>query len=247
MPGNSRALVANFTLIPIIPIGPGVVNLGTAGDFAILTKAGITTTGVTSITGDIGVSPIAATGITGFGLIMDSSNEFSKSDPSTLVSGKVYASTYSPPTPNKMTTAVSDMETAYTTANGLTTPAPIVGQGAGNISGLTLAPGLYKWGTGVLITDAGVTLAGGANDTWVFQIAQNLTVGSNAIIHLIGGAKPENIVWVVAGKATLGTNADFSGIILSKTLISLNTGAKVNGRLLAQTEVTLTGGTITEP
>jgi len=118
---------------------------------------------------------------------------------------------------------------------------------AGNISGKTMPPGLYKWSTGVLISGAGVTLSGGPNDTWVFQIAQDLTVNSSAIVTLIGGAQAKNIVWVVAGQSLLNTNVDFSGIILCKTLISLNTGAKVTGRLLAQTAVTLNASTVIQP
>ncbi len=236
-------------IIPIppvtsLPVGPGSVNFGSAGDFTILTKAGISTTGITSVAGDIGVSPAAATSITGFGLIMDSNNQSSHTP---IVTGKVFAADYAAPTPAKMTTAVKDMETAFTTANGLTTPAPIVGLYSGNISGRVLAPGLYKWATGVLITNEGVTLAGGPNDTWVFQISQDLTVNSSAIIKLIGGAQAKNITWVVSGQATLGTNANFSGNILSKTLISLNTGAVVTGKLLAQTAVTLNASTVKKP
>lgn len=266
--GANKKMVANFRLDPTnttpippittpippiptpnppvvpVPVGPANINLGSAADFTILTKAGISTTGTTSVAGDIGVSPAAATSITGFGLIMDSNNQSSRT-PS--VTGKVYAADYAAPTPSKMTTAVKDMETAFTTANGLTTPAPIVGLHAGNISGRVLAPGLYKWASGVLITNAGVTLAGGPNDTWVFQISQDLTVNSSAIITLIGGAQAKNITWVVSGQATLGTNANFSGTILSKTLISLNTGAVVTGRLLAQTAVTLNASTVKKP
>jgi uncharacterized repeat protein (TIGR02543 family) len=227
-----------------MPVGPANINLGSAADFTILTKSGISTTGITSVAGDIGVSPAAATSITGFGLIMDSNNQSSHTP---TVTGKVYAADYAAPTPAKMTVAVSDMETAFTTANGLTTPAPIVGLYAGDISGRVLPPGLYKWATGVLITNAGVTLAGGPNDTWVFQISQDLTVNSSAIITLIGGAQAKNITWVVSGQATLGTNARFSGTILSKTLISLNTGAVVTGRLLAQTAVTLNAATVIKP
>jgi hypothetical protein len=242
---SNKNITANFNLItPTGPLGPGAIDLGTAGDFAALTKSGISTTGVTSITGNIGVSPMSATGITGFGLIMDASGEFSHTP---IVIGRVYASDYAAPTPAKMTTAVSDMETAYTTANGLTTPAPIVSLGAGNISGLNLAPGLYKWGTGVLISNSGVTLSGKPDDTWVFQIAQDLTVNNNAIITLSGGAQAKNIFWVVAGQATLGTDVNFSGIILSKTLISLNSRTNVNGRLLAQTAVTINASTIVQP
>src|SRR3972149_6434781 len=75
---------------------PSTVNLGTAGNFVILAKSGISTTGTTSITGDIGVSPIDSSAITGFGLIMDSSNTFSTSS---LVTGKIYAADYTTPTP----------------------------------------------------------------------------------------------------------------------------------------------------
>ncbi|MFA6128575.1 MAG: ice-binding family protein [Bacteroidales bacterium] len=238
---SNKDVTANFKVTP--PVGP-IVNLRTAADFVILTKAGISTSGVTSITGDIGVSPIAATGITGFGLIMDASNQWSHTP---IVTGRVYAADYAAPTPAKLTTAVSDMETAYTEANNLVVPAPIVDLYAGDISGKTLAPGLYKWSTGLLITGAGVTLAGNPNDTWVFQIAQNLTVENSAIVTLAGGAQAKNIYWVVAGEATLGTTVNFSGNILSKTLISLNTGARVTGRLLAQTAVTLNANTVILP
>ncbi len=238
---GNRILTANFNKGAV---GPGAVNLGSAADFEILTKSGISTTGVTSITGDIGVSPAAAASITGFGLIMDANNQSSHTP---IVIGKVYAADYAAPTPAKMTTAVSDMETAYTTANGLTVPAPVVELGAGNISGMNLAPGLYKWSTGLLITGSGVTLTGSADDTWVFQIAQNLTVDNSVIITLAGGAQAKNIFWVVAGQATLGTMVNFSGNILSKTLISLNDGAIITGRLLAQTAVTLIGSTVIKP
>lgn len=239
----NRTLVANFAL-SAVGIGPGIVNLGTAGTFNILTKSGISTTGITSVQGDIGVSPAAASAITGFGLIMDANGQSAHTP---IVTGKVYAADYSAPTPSNMTTAISDMQTAYTTANNLVTPAPIVDIYAGDLSGRILPPGLYKFSTGVLITSAGVTLSGGANDTWVLQIAQDLTVNNSAKVTLIGGAQAKNIVWVVAGQATLGTNTDFSGIILSKTLISLNTGAKVTGRLLAQTAVTLNASTVVLP
>jgi hypothetical protein len=236
---SSQSLSANGTVTtPTIVSAP--INLKTADNFTILTETGITTTGVTSILGDIGTSPITSTALTGFGLIMDTNNQSSHTS---FVTGKVYGPDYAAPTPAKMTTAVSDMETAFTTANGLTTN-PIVEKYAGDISGRTLSAGLYKWSTGVLVTNAGVTLTGGPNDVWVFQIAQNLTVNNGAKITLLGGAQAKNIFWVVSGQATLGTYADFSGIILSKTLISLNTGAKVTGKLFAQTAVTMIANTV---
>jgi len=222
--------------------GPKAVNLGTAGDFVILTKTGITTTGTTAIVGSIGVSPIVATSMTGFGLIADSTNTFSTSS---LVTGKIYAADYAPPTPTKMTTAISDMETAYTDAAGRISP-DFTELGGGDISGKTLLPGLYKWGTGVSITN-GVTLAGGPNDVWIFQMAGDLNVNNGAIITLLGGAQAKNIFWQVSGQAVFGTTADVKGIILSQTLVSMNTGATLSGRALAQTAVTLIANTITAP
>jgi hypothetical protein len=255
IPGSATTILGQVILrsgrvnMDGIKVRPGVVsvrlpvNLGTAGNFVILANTGVSTTGTTAVVGDIGVSPAAASFITGFGLIADSTNTFSISP---LVTGKVYASNYATPTPAKMTAAVSDMKTAFTDAAGRTLP-DFTELGAGDISGLTLVPGLYKWGTGVLITSAGVTLSGGTNDVWIFQIAQDLTVNNNARITLSGGAQAKNIFWQVAGQATLGTAADFKGIILSQTLISLNTGARMNGRALAQSAVTLNAAAITVP
>ena len=243
--GNALAsnYVWSFTTAAAAAKGPAPVDLGTAGNFVILSKTGVTTTGTTAVVGDIGVSPIVAAAMTGFSLIADPTNTFSTSS---LVTGKLYAADYAVPTPAVMTAAISDMETAYTDAAGRTTP-NFTELGAGDISGLTLVPGLYKWGTGVLITNAGVTLSGGANDVWILQIAGNLTVSNSAIVTLVGGAQAKNIFWQVAGQATLGTAADFKGIILSQTLVSLNTGAVMNGRALAQTAVTLNATAITAP
>ena len=210
------------------------VNLGAAGNFAILAKTGISTTGSTAIVGNIGVSPIAATAITGFGLILDRSGQFSTSS---KVAGKVYAANYAAPTPTVMSTAVNDMQTAYTNAAGRTLP-DHTELGAGNIGGMTLTPGLYKWSSGVMIP-SDVTLSGGANDVWVFQIAQNLVVSPGKKVILSGGAQSKNIFWQIAGQTTLGTTSVFNGIILSKTLIAMNTGATLNGKALAQTAVTL--------
>ncbi len=222
--------------------GPATVNLGKAGDFVILAKTGISTTGTTGIVGDIGVSPVVATAITGFNLVLPADSSFSTS---AQVIGKVFAPDYANPTPVKMTTAISDMETAYTDGMGRSLDA-IVELGAGNIGGMTLAPGLYKWSTGVTIpTD--VTLSGSASDVWIFQIAQNLNISSATKVILSGGAKPENIFWVVAGQTTIGTTAVFNGNILDQTAIVLNTGAVLNGRALAQTAVTLDSNAITIP
>ncbi len=238
-----------YTVTVTLGKGPAPVFLGSAGNYVILAKTGVSTTGTTAIVGNIGLSPAAASYITGFGLIADSTNVFSTSS---LVTGKIYASNYAVPTPSNLTTAIGDMQLAFTDAAGRSLPDQTE-LGAGNISGMTLVPGLYKWSSGVSISSVGVTLKGGPNDVWIFQIAQNLTVANAAMITLApsvpGGAMPlaKNIFWQVSGQATLGTTADFKGVLLSQTLISLATGAVVNGRLLAQTAVTLQANAVTQP
>lgn len=220
---------------------PAPINLGTAGNFVILTKTGISTTGTTAITGDIGLSPAAASYITGFALTLPSAGAYSTS---ALVTGNVYAPGYADPTPATLTTAVLDMQTAYTDAAGRA--AGVTELGAGNIGGLTLAPDVYTWGTGVTIP-SDVILAGNANDVWIFQIAQNLNISSGVHIVLSGGAKASNIFWQVAGQTTIGTGASMSGIILDQTAVVFNTGATLSGRALAQTAVTLDSNTVTAP
>lgn len=217
------------------------VNLGTSGSFAILSKSGISTVPTSAITGDIGVSPAAATSITAFDLKADASNVFSISP---QVTGKVYASDYKPPTPANLTIAVSDMATAFTDAAGR---APDVTElGAGNIGGQTLAPGVYKWGTGLLIpTD--VTLNGSATDVWIFQVAKGLTLSNGTKVKLSGGALPKNIFWQVSGAVELGTTSHFEGIVLAQTAIALRTGASISGRLFAQTAVSLDSSTVVHP
>jgi hypothetical protein len=217
------------------------VNLGTAGGYAILAKTGISTVPTSAVTGDLGVSPAAATYITGFSLTADPTNVFSTSP---QVTGKVYASDYAPPTPSNLTTAIGDMQLAFTDAAGR---APNVTElGAGNIGGMTLSAGVYKWGTGLLIPTS-VTLSGTATDVWILQIAQNLTMSSATDIILTGGASPGNIFWQVAGSVDLGTTAHFEGVILSQTSIVLETGASIHGRLLAQTAVSINGSAVVQP
>jgi hypothetical protein len=217
------------------------VDLGTAGNFAILAKAAISTVPDSAVTGDLGISPAAATFVTGFALTLNASNEFSTSS---QVTGRVYAADYAPPTPESLTAAVSDMEIAFIDAAAR---APDLTElGAGDIGGMTLAQGVYKWGTGLLIpTD--VTLDGSATDVWIFQIAQDLTVSSTTSVILTGGAQPQNVFWQVSGLVDLGTTSSLQGNILTATAITMRTGASVNGRLLAQTAVSVDASTITEP
>jgi hypothetical protein len=219
----------------------GAVDLRTASNFAILAMSGIATVPTSNITGDIGISPMAATGLTGFSPTIDSSGVFATSS---QVIGKVYAADYTPPSPSNLTTAISDMQLAFTDAAGR---APGVTElGAGNIGGMTLSAGVYAWSTGLDIP-TNVTLSGSGTDVWIFQIAQDLTLSSATQVVLAGGATAKNVYWQVSGAATLGTTSQLEGTILSQTSITLGTGATVDGRLLAQTAVSIDSSVVVEP
>jgi Ice-binding-like/Bacterial Ig-like domain len=230
--------VWNFTTNT--PSGLAVVNLGTSGNYLILAKTAITNISTSAITGDLGLSPAATSYITGLSLTNATGYATSAQ-----VTGKIYAADMAYPTNTNLTTAVSDMITAYTDAAGRPTP-DFTELGTGNIGGKTLVPGLYKWTTTVTMP-SDVTISGGANDVWIFQISQNLLMSNGVHINLIGGAQAKNIFWQVAGQATLGTTSSFKGIILSMTGITLQTGASFQGRALAQTAVILDSNTIILP
>jgi hypothetical protein len=138
------------------------------------------------------------------------------------------------------------MGKAYTNAAGRLLP-DYTELYAGDLTGKTLIPGLYKWGTGVLVSAGGVTISGSSTDVWIFQIAQNLALANGAMVTLSGGAQASNIFWQVAGKVTLGTTAAMKGIILCQTEVAMGTGATLSGRALAQTAVTLEANAITGP
>jgi hypothetical protein len=143
-----------------------------------------------------------------------------------------------------MTTAIGDMETAYTNAAGRSLP-DYTELYAGDVTGKTLAHGLYKWGTGVLVSAGGVTISGSSTDVWIFQIAQDLIVANGAIVTLSGGAKASNIFWQVAGQVALGTTTQMKGTILCQTQIAFSTGARLTGKALAQSAVTLDANSVT--
>src|SRR5437870_3920583 len=221
-------------IVPGPSAGPAPVVLGTAGNYVILAQSGISNVPTSAITGNLGLSPAAASLITGFALTLPAGGTSSTSD---QVNGNVYASDYASPTPANLITAVGDMQTAYDDAAGRSNP-DYTELAAGNIGGLTLPPGLYKWSNTVLIpTD--VTLEGSATDVWIFQIAGGLTQSSETNVILTGGALAQNVFWQVKGVVDVGTNADLEGEVLSLTQIKLETGAVAHGRLLAQTRVTL--------
>ena len=218
------------------------VNLGTAGDYAILTKAGISTVPPSIITGDIAVSPIAGTAMTGFGL---TSADVGKASESTQVSGFAYAASYIAPTPAHLTTAVGDMGIAYTDAAGRANTMEM-NIGGGEIGSLTLAPGVYTFGTNVGIT-TDVTLTGSDTDIFIIRTTGDLALAANVKVTLTGGALAKNIFWQVAGKVVVGAGSTMQGIVLVKTGVTFITGSNLKGRVLAQTACVLQQATITEP
>jgi len=232
-------------------LGPAPVDLGAttdpaaAGSYVLLAKTGITNVTGSSITGGhLGVSPAAASFITGFSLVADPTNVYSTSA-SVVPPGKIYASDYAVPTPSNLTTAVLDMEAAFSDAASRTNP-DFLNLASGEIGGETLVPGLYRWGTGVTIpTD--VTIAGGADDVWIFQISNDLDLSTATSVILSGGAQAKNIFWQVSGETTIHADAHFEGIILSQTGITLQTTASLHGRALAQTLIAIDDNAITAP
>jgi hypothetical protein len=191
--------------------GPAAVALASTANFGVLAGSTVTSTGATAITGDLGVSPGSA--VSGF--------------PPGTVSGTIYANV---PT---AATAQTDLTAAYLDAAGRTVGAVTV---SGDLTGLTLAPGLYK-STSSLAVSGVLTLNGFGHSDAVFiiQMASTLTTGPGSQVVLSGGAQAKNIIWQVGTSATLGTNSIFKGTIMADQSISLNTGARLDGRALART------------
>ena len=242
--GNALASAYSwsFTTSAVAAKGPAPVGLGTSGNYVVLAKTAVSTVPPSAVTGSLAISPAAASFITGFSLVADSTNVFSTSP---QVVGKIFAANYAVPSPSNLTTAVSNMQAAYTDAAGRPTP-DFTELGTGNIGGKTLVPGLYKW-TSTITIPSDVVIAGGANDVWIFQTSGDLTMAAAKNVTLSGGAQAKNVFWQIAGQATFGAGAHFAGVVLAKTDITLQTGASMNGRALSQTQVVLQKATITQP
>jgi len=206
--------------------GPAPVNLGSAAHFTILAGAAITTTGGGMINGDVGAYPITGASI---GLSQSQVNgtiyEVDASGPA----GAVIA-------PALLLAAKNDLTTAMIDAAGRT-PVPTdpdhLNPNGGNIGGLNLPPGLYKFTSTASITGADVFLTGGPDDVWIFQIAADLQVGSMRNVILAGGAQARNVFWQVGTSVSIGTFAVFKGTIMANQGIVMNTTSTMDGRALS--------------
>src|ERR1039458_7251026 len=191
---------------------PNLVGMGLATSFAILGGSAVTNIGPITVTGDVGVYP--GTSLTGF-------------DSSSIIAGVMHPGDY------VAASGQTDLTTIFTSlmslTGSITSPA--------DLGGLTLTPGVYSVAsseaiTGVLILDA----QGNPDATWVFQIESTLTATKkNSNVVLVVGASAANVFWVVGSSATLGVGTTFVGTIIAQASITVNTGVKVNGRLMART------------
>ena len=201
------------------------IDLRSAARFTILAGATITTTGGGIINGDVGASPIAGSAI-----------HLTQAQ----VNGAIYADDASGPPGSRvnaslLTTAKGDLTTAYNDAAGRTPvpSGPFLNPGGGNIGGLTLIPGLYKFTSTAMITGSDLTLSGGPDAVWIFQIAADLQVGSSIKVILAGGAQPRNIFWQVGTSAVIETFAVFKGTIIADQSVVMKTSSTLDGRALA--------------
>ena len=223
-------LAVAFLVVPrtLLAAGLAPVNLGSAAHFTILAGAAITTTGGGTINGDVGAYPISGSGI---GLTAAQVNGTIYETDDTGPVGAVVA-------PGLLLAAKNDLTTAMNDAAGRT-PVPAdpdhLNPNGGNIGGLNLAPGLYKFTGTASITGADVFLTGGPDDVWIFQIAADLQMGSMRNIILAGGAQARNIFWQVGTSVNIGTFAVFKGTIMSNQGIVMMTSSTLDGRALSFT------------
>jgi hypothetical protein len=181
--------------------------------------------------------------MTGFGLTLSSDKTYSTSS---LVAppGKIYAANYASPTPSQLTTAVGNMQSAYTDAAGRPPPNNL-NLATGVLTNQVLSPNLYKWTTGVTVGGSLTFNATTSSDVWIFQISGTLEFLSNANVVLLNGANCNNIFYQVAGQITFDSSSAPKGIFLGKTGIVFKSGASLScGRVLAQTAVTMIGNAI---
>lgn len=236
--GNSLVNDYVWTFTTLAPSGPVGVDLKTAGQFGILAGTAVSNNaGFSEIRNmDVGIYPGARSSITGF-------------PPAIVVNGAIYAADdLAPPgVPAMLLQAKTDLTAAYLFAEGATSPAPVTV--SGDQGGLTLAPGIYKSTSTLLIQNGNLTLdaQGNANAVWIFQIASDFTTvgGAGGSVILAGGAKAKNVFWQVGSSATIGDYTSFKGNVLALTSITMNAYAVAEGRMLARNgAVTMTSTNI---
>ncbi len=217
--------VWSFTTNP--PLGPVTVTLGTVARFGIIAGVGVSNNAGFSVINnlDVGISPGVRSSVTGF-------------PPAVIVNGAIYASDDLIPvgTAAMLIQAKLDLTAAYLFAEGATSPAPATV--AGDLGGQTLAPGIYKTMSSLLIQNGDLTLdaQGDVNAVWIFQVASGFTTvgGAGGNVILAGGAQAKNIFWQTGSSATIGDFTSFKGNILALTSITMNSGATAVGRMLCR-------------
>ncbi|HUH15490.1 MAG TPA: ice-binding family protein [Gaiellaceae bacterium] len=245
---KNRTAVVLLLLVSLIPLtfagsvvaaSPPTVSLGTADSFAILAGSTVTNVPVSSITGDVGLSPAAGSfiGVT-----------------CAEVTGTIYSVDATGPLPCRvtnsglLTTAKNDLTTAYNDAAGRTPDSTLIA-GDNQLGGQTLIAGVYRFGSATTANLIGnLTLNGSASDIWIFQATSTLVTASSSSVTFTGGAQACNVFWQVGSSATIGTSTSFAGTIMADQSIALQTNATLAGRALARiAAVTLDQNTITRP
>jgi len=247
--GNALAAVStwSFTTGTTVAAGPAPVVLGTAANYAVLAKTGVSTNPTSAVTGNVGVSPAAGTYLTVWSETANGAPVTYSTSTQVVAPFQLHAADYTGGTTSAdLTTAVLNMEAAYTDAAGRTaTSGATTNVGGGTLTSLTRVPGVYEWGSNVTIP-TNLTLSGSATDVWIFKVAGTLDMAAAKSVIMSGGL-PQNVFWQVSGAVTIGANSHFEGIILGQTSITFGNLSSINGRLLAQSAVVLDATTVTQP
>lgn len=249
--GNAMLVNKEWTFMTgtTVAAGPNPIDLGNAINYAILAKTGVSTIPNSVVTGNVGVSPAAQVALTGWSQTDDNISVTTYSTSTQVVAPfELYAADYTGGTTSAdLTIAVLNMQAAYTDAAGRTaTSAATTNVGSGTLTSLTLAPGVYEWGSAVSIP-TNLTFNGNATDVWILKVSGTLDMAANKSVILGGTALAKNIFWQVSGGVTIGGGTQFKGIVLGQTAITMGTLSSIEGRLLAQTAVSLDQTTVTQP